>query len=119
MHRTPVPIALLLLALPATPAEAQRSRPATDVRQVVQQVATAEAAYRAAHGRYTASLRELGIERTRSVDVRIVAEGARGFSVVAVGADEECAVFHGTARSPRSYARTSARIACRSRRGDR
>jgi hypothetical protein len=116
MHAILTPIALLILALHATPAAAQRTRAAADVRQVVQQVATAEAAYRAAHGRYTASLRELDIERTRSVDVRIVAEGARGFSVVAVGADEECAVFHGTARPPRSYARTVARIACRSRR---
>lgn len=114
MHKIPISITLLTVALAAAPAEAQRSRP--NIRQVVQQVATAEAAYRAAHGRYTASLRELGIERTRSVDVRIVAEGARGFSVVAVGADEECAVFHGTARAPRSYARTAARISCRSRR---
>ncbi len=111
MHAILTPMALLILALGATPAEAQR-----DVRQIVQQVATAEAAYRATHGRYTASLRELGIERMRSVDVRIVAEGARGFSVVAIGADEECAVFHGTARAPRRYARTAARISCRSRR---
>jgi hypothetical protein len=117
MHAILVPIALLTFALAATPAEAQRSRPVPDVRQVVQQVATAQATYRAAHGRYTASLRELGIERTRSVDVRIIAEGARGFSVVAIGADEECAAFHGTARSPRNYARTAARVACRSRRG--
>lgn len=117
MHAILIPIALLVLCVATTPAEAQRSRPAADVRQAVQQVAAAEAAYRAAHGRYTASLRELGIERTRSVDVRIVAEGARGFSVVAIGAGEECAVFHGSARPPRSYARTSARIACRSRRG--
>jgi hypothetical protein len=116
MHASPYPITLLALCAATMPAEAQRGRPAADVRQVVQQVATAEAAYRAAHGRYTASLRELGIERTRSVDVRIVAEGARGFSVVAVGADEECAVFHGSARRPRNYARTAARIACRSRR---
>jgi hypothetical protein len=117
MHVSLIPIALLVLCAATTSAEAQRSRPAAAVRQVVQQVATAESAYRAAHGRYTASLRELGIERTRSVDVRIVAEGARGFSVVAAGADEECAVFHGTARPPRNYARTAARIACRSRRG--
>lgn len=118
MHAILIPIALLILAFRATPAEAQRSRPVADVRQVVQLVATAQAAYRTAHGRYTASLRELGIERTRSVDVRIVAEGARGFSVVAVGADEECAVFHGTARPPRTYARTTARVSCRSRRGN-
>jgi hypothetical protein len=116
MHAILTPIALIILALRTIPAEAQRSRPAGDVRQVVQQVATAEAAYRATHGRYTASLRELGIERTRSVDVRIVAEGARGFSVVAVGPDHECAVFHGSAWPPRTYARTVARIACRSRR---
>ena len=116
MHAIHIPIALLILSIATTPAEAQRSRPAANVRQVVQQVAAAEAAYRAAHGRYTASLRELGIERTRSVDVRIVAEGARGFSVVAIGPDEACAVFHGTARPPRSYARTAARVSCRSRR---
>lgn len=116
MHAILIPIALLVLCAATAPAEAQRSRPAADVRQAVQQVATAQAVYRAAHGRYTASLRELGIERTRSVDVRIVAEGARGFSIVAVGAEEECAVFHGSARAPRSYARTAARVSCRSRR---
>jgi hypothetical protein len=116
MHTIPIPIALLILALGATPAEAQPSQPVADVRRIVQHIATAQTAYRAAHGRYTASLRELGIERTRSVDVRIVAEGARGFSIVAVGANEECAVFHGAARPPRNYARTAARVACRSRR---
>lgn len=116
MHASLIPMTLLVLSAATTAAEAQRSRPAADVRQVVQQVATAQTAYRASHGRYTASLRELGIERTRSVDVRIVAEGARGFSVVAVGADEECAVFHGSARPPRRYARTAARVSCRSRR---
>lgn len=116
MHASLIPMTLLVLCAATTAAEAQRSRPAADVRQVVQQVATAQTAYRAAHGRYTASLRELGIERARSVDVRIIAEGARGFSVVAVGANEECAVFHGNARPPRSYARTAARVSCRSRR---
>jgi hypothetical protein len=43
MHAILIPIALLILAVPAMPAEAQRSRPAADVRQVVHQVATAEA----------------------------------------------------------------------------
>jgi hypothetical protein len=117
MHARLMPVLVLALCAAATPAIAQRSRTAPDVRQVVQQVAAAEAAYRATHGRYTASLRELGMERLPSTDVRIVAEGARGFSVVAIGPDHECAVFHGAARPPRSYARTAARIACRSRRG--
>lgn len=116
MHPSTPPIALLVLSLAAAPAHAQRTRATPGPRAVVQQVATAQATYRAAHGRYTASLRELGMERAAGIDVRIVAEGGRGFSVVAIGADEECAVFHGTARAPRSYARTPARVACRGRR---
>ena len=116
MHPSLYPMTLLTLALASAPAEAQRSRSTAGVRDVVQWVVTAQASYRGAHGRYTASLRELGIDRVPRVDVRIVAEGARGFSVVAVSADEECAVFHGTARPPRSYARTAARVTCRARR---
>lgn len=116
MHPSLFPMTLLILALTSTPAEAQRGRTTAGVRDVVQQVVSAQASYRGSHGRYTASLRELGMERVRGVDVRIVAEGARGFSVVAVSADEECAVFHGTARPPRSYARIAARVTCRARR---
>lgn len=47
--------------------------------------------------------------------MRIVAEGAAGYSAVAVGDAEECAVFHGAARPPRSWVRAPGRIACRVR----
>jgi type II secretory pathway pseudopilin PulG len=93
----------------------QATAPMADARAVLQDVARAQAEYRAAHGRYTASLRALRIRKPPDVDVRITAEGAAGYSAVALAAGEECAVFHGSARAPRSFARTAGRIACRAR----
>lgn len=107
-------VLLLLGSAAAVPAAADRFlRSSTDPRAVLRRVERAEADYRASHGRYTASLAALGIGRFADVDVRIVAEGAAGYSAVAIGDAEECAVFHGTARAPRTYARTPGRIACR------
>ena len=107
-------ILLMLGSAAAVPAAANRfARSSTDPRAVLRQVERAQADYRAAHGRYTASLVALRMERTAGVDVRIVAEGAAGYSAVAIGDAEECAVFHGTARPPRTYARTRGRITCR------
>jgi hypothetical protein len=102
-------------AVPAALDAFQARAPLADARGVLQEVARAEADYRAAHGRYTASLRALGMRRPTDVDVRITAEGAGGYAAVALAAAEECAVYHGTARPPRSYARTAGRIACRAR----
>ena len=82
---------------------------------MLQEVARAQTEYRASHGRYTASLRALGLRRPPDVDVRLTAEGAAGYAAVALAAAEECAVYHGNARPPRSYARTAGRIACRAR----
>jgi type II secretory pathway pseudopilin PulG len=114
-------LAALLLALTcaaAVPAalDAFHARaPLADARTVLQEVARAQAEYRASHGRYTASLRALGLRRPPDVDVRLTAEGTGGYAAVALAAAEECAVYHGTARPPRSYARTAGRIACRAR----
>jgi hypothetical protein len=88
---------------------------AEDPRAVLRQVERAETAYRAEHGRYTASLRALDIERPADVDVRIVAEGAAGYSALAIAAAEECAVTHGRARPPRNWVRAPERIVCRRR----
>lgn len=114
-------IAAVLLALafaaavPAALDAFQAGAPLGDARTVLQDVARAQAEYRAAHGRYTASLRALGLRRPADVEVRVTAEGAAGYAAVAVADGEECAVFHGSARPPRSYARTAGRIACRER----
>jgi hypothetical protein len=109
-------ILLMLGAASAVPAASDAfHRASTDPRAVLRQVERAETAYRADHGRYTASLRALEIERITGVDVRIVAEGAAGYSAVAIASTEECAVFHGRARAPRSWARTPERIVCRGR----
>ena len=114
-------LAALLLALAAAAAVPAAldafhagARPA-DARAVLQDVARAQADYRTAHGRYTASLRALRIRKPPDVDVRITAEGAAGYSAVALAPAEECAVFHGSARAPRSFVRTAGRIACRAR----
>lgn len=102
-------------AIPAAADAFQRRAPLASAREVLREVERAQTEYRASHGRYTASLRALGIGRTAGVDVRMAAEGAAGWSAVAIGDDEECAVFHGRARAPRSWARTPGRIACRAR----
>jgi hypothetical protein len=102
-------------AVPAALDAFQAGAPLADARTVLQEVARAQTEYRAAHGRYTASLRALGLRRPADVDVRITAEGAAGYAAVAVAESQECAVFHGGARAPRSYARTPGRIACRAR----
>jgi hypothetical protein len=88
---------------------------APDPRAVLRDVERAEAAYRAARGRYTASLSALGIERVPEVDVRIVAEGTAGYSAVAIADVEECAVVHGRARPPRNWVTTRERMVCRER----
>lgn len=110
---------LLLLVVASAPAShargASSDTPAGEARAVLREVARAQTDYRAGHGRYTASLAELGLRRPPGVDVRIMAAGSDGYSAVAVAASEECAVFHGRSRPPRSYARTAGRVACRAR----
>lgn len=88
---------------------------APDPRAVLREVERAETAYCAARGRYTASLSALRIARVPEVDVRIVAEGAAGYSAVAIADAEECAVVHGRARPPRNWVTTTGRIVCRRR----
>ena len=108
-------VLLMVGAAAAVPAASDAfHRVAEDPRGVLRQVERAQTAYRAAHGRYTASLRALGIDRPAGVDVRVTAEGSAGYSAVAIGADEECAVYHGGASPPRNWVRTPGRIACRS-----
>jgi hypothetical protein len=115
MH-IPTLIFFVLGAAAAVPAASDAFyRGATDPRAVLRQVERAEAEYRAGHGRYSASLRALGMERLAEVEVRIVAEGAAGYSAVATADAEECAVYHGAARPPRNWVRTPGRITCRGR----
>ena len=102
-------------SIPAALDAFQARAPLADARTVLQEVSRAQAEYRASHGRYTASLRALGTRRPADVDVRITAEGAGGYAAVALAQAEECAVYHGSARPPRSWARTAGRIACRAR----
>jgi hypothetical protein len=112
--RIPVTILLMLGVTSTVPATSDAFHlPPPDPRAVLRQVERAQTAYRADHGRYTASLSALRIERVRGVDVRIAAEGAAGYSAVAIADAEECAVYHGRARPPRHWVRTPGRIACR------
>ena len=108
-------LVLVLAASAAAVPPAGEALADADLRALLGRVKRAEDAYRAAHGRYTASVTALGIERPDGVDLRITAEGAAGFAAVATSAEAECAVVHGRARAPRSYARTAGRIACRAR----
>lgn len=108
-------VLLILGAAAAVPAASRAfHRDAADPRPILRQVERAQAEYRNRHGRYTASLRALHIDRPRDVDVRIVAEGAAGYSAVASADAEECAVYHGSARPPRNWVRAPGSIVCRS-----
>lgn len=114
--RALVSILMMLGLASAVPAASDAFHPvAADLRAVLRDVQRAEAAYRADHGRYTASLSALRIERVRGVDVRIVAAGVAGYSAVAIADAEECAVYHGRARPPRHWVRAPGRVACRPR----
>lgn len=110
-------VILLLLGVAAAIPAASGALPlaTTHPRAVLRDVERAEAAYRADHGRYTASLNALRIQRPRGVDVRIVAAGSTGYSAVAVANAEECGVYQGQARPPREWVRAPARIVCRGR----
>jgi len=112
------PTLLLLVAFSAafdSPLDGVHRGASADPRGVLREVQRAQADYHAAHGRYTASLRALGVRRPDDVQLRIAAQGAGGWSAVATAPEEECAVFHGSAPAPRGYARSAGRIACRAR----
>jgi uncharacterized protein (UPF0254 family) len=114
--RALIVILLLLGAASAVPAASGAfPRIETHPRAVLRDVERAQTAYRADHGRYTASLSALRVERVRGVDVRIAATGAAGYSAVAVADAEECAVYHGRARPPRNWVTAPERIVCRRR----
>jgi hypothetical protein len=114
--RALIEILLMLGVASAVPAASDAfGRAPANARAVLREVERAQAAYRADHGRYTASLSALRIARVPGVDVRIAAQGAAGYSAVAIADAEECAVYHGRARPPRHWVRTPERIACRSR----
>lgn len=107
--RAIIPIVVLILGA----ASEASGRATTHPRDVLREVERAESAYRGRHGRYTASLSALRVQRPRGVDVRIVASGSAGYSAVAIADAEECAVYHGRARPPRHWVRAPDRIACR------
>src|SRR5688500_6606881 len=114
--RALITILLMIGVASAVPAASDAFHPAaTDPRALLREVERAEAAYRADHGRYTASLSALRSERAGGLDVRIAAGGATGYSAVASARAEECAVFHGGARPPRHWVRAPGRIVCRAR----
>lgn len=70
--------------------------------------------HRAQHGRYAASLQELGLDSSRIVTVRITANGA-GFAAVSASSTEECAIFSGAIASPRPYVARANEVVCRPR----
>jgi hypothetical protein len=103
-------------AVPAAPAAfASPAGVWEDARSVLRAVEQAQSRFYAANGRYSASLRALEYRPPQDVVVHISAQGAGGWSAVVVGADQECAVYHGSAVAPRGYARVVGRIACRDR----
>lgn len=115
MHPSITLLLMFVVVSPVLSTSAAFLRIEADPRAVLREVERAQTAYRADHGRYTASLSALRIARVRGVDVRITATGAAGYSAVAVADAEECAVYHGRARPPRNWVTAPGRIVCRGR----
>jgi hypothetical protein len=86
-----------------------------DVEAVLRMLTVYQMRHRAQHGRYAASLRELGLDSSRTVTVRITANGADGFAAVSASSTEECAIFSGRIASPRSYVARPNEVVCRPR----
>jgi hypothetical protein len=86
-----------------------------DARSMLRLTAVHQVRYRAEHGRYASSLQELGLDSSRTVAVRITANGADGFAAVSASDTQECVIFSGRIASPRSYAPRPDEVACRPR----
>ena len=120
--------AALCAALPARAQQPEPPRPGShahgshghddmsDVRAVLRLVAVYQARHHAQHGRYAASLQELGLPQPAGIAVRITADGARGFSAASASAAEECVYWEGRIARPRDFAGPAGQLTCRARR---
>lgn len=95
-------------------AEARPHSHGPDARLALREVAMHQALFRKRVGRYAASLRELGYTPVAGVQVSLTSEGPGSYAAVASYRRSECAVFSGSARPPRSYARQPLAVTCRS-----
>ncbi|HEY0025178.1 MAG TPA: hypothetical protein VGB24_19850 [Longimicrobium sp.] len=86
-----------------------------DVRAVLRLLAVYQARHHAQHGRFAASLQELGFPEPRQITLQLSGGGRRGFAAVSGSATEECAYFEGTVAPPREFIRRAGELVCRSR----
>lgn len=118
----------LCAALPAGAQQPERPRPGghahgshghndmADVRAALRLVAVYQARHHAQHGRYAASLQELGLPQPDEITVRITADAGRGFSAVSASSAEECVYWEGHIARPRDFAGPAGQLTCRARR---
>lgn len=127
----PIAVLLLVLCISMVPsrahAQAQKGTPpppanprqhmmaATNPESTLRHLIIYQEIFKSGHGRYSASADSISLDVPEGVTVRIV-PGPNGYAAVAASRTQECAVFRGDARSPRSYARTADRITCVPRR---
>lgn len=95
-------------------AEARPHSHSPDARLALREVAMHQALFRKRVGRYATSLRELGYTPVAGVQVSLTSEGPASYAAVASYRRSECALFSGSARPPRSYARQPLAVTCRS-----
>jgi hypothetical protein len=84
-----------------------------DIRAALRLLAAYQAHYRAGHGRYAATLQELGFPRLQGIELRLTSADGHGYAAVSSSPTEECVFFQGSARSPREYATKPNRVSCR------
>ncbi|UCG74913.1 MAG: hypothetical protein JSV95_09140 [Gemmatimonadota bacterium] len=90
-----------------------RSAPETHLRSDLEALQSAQEHFRTLNDRYTNRLGELEFSPSRGVQVSIVQGDRRGYSAIAATAENECAVFGGEARPPRSYVTRPGLVGCR------
>jgi hypothetical protein len=91
-----------------------------DPRSVLRLIVVYQARHAQMHGRYAASVQELGIPQPEpGLTIELSARGRDGYSAVVVMSNEECAVVHGRVDAPRGFTPRPDQVVCRPARSSR
>ncbi|MFQ5745908.1 MAG: hypothetical protein ACE5HF_01660 [Gemmatimonadota bacterium] len=90
-----------------------RSAAVESLRSDLTRLARDQASYFSRRSRYAATLEDLPFAPSPGVSLSIIQGDRNGFSAIASSGDQECALYDGGVRSPRSYATRPGVVACR------
>ena len=83
------------------------------LRADLSRLASAQEEYEADNGFYAARTADLGFTASSGVRVDIIQGDRNGWSAVASSGEQECGLYEGDIRAPRSYLTDSGQVACR------